>query len=145
MRKMSRCTCLRERSGSEYTCLRRFAQIAASGEMRGGGRASGRSCSPDTWPRLRRLAEKHGQKIRVEKTEKSGPRITRGGAARATSDSGGGFAQLPGAVQWHSFAYRLFLDLGILDTMASTIVKASDDGGAGTKGADGRIRDPLEP
>ena len=79
------------------------------------------------------------------KTEKSGPRITRRGAARATSDSGGGFAQLPGAVQWHSFAYRLFLDLGILDTMAPIIVKASDDGGAGTEGADGRIRDPLEP
>ena len=52
---------------------------------------------------------------------------------------------MPGAVQWHSFAYRLFLGLGILDTMAPIIVKASDDGGAGTKGADGRIRDPLEP
>ena len=55
--------------------------------------------------------------------------IGRRGAARAILEAGGSFAQLLRAGQWHSSAFRLYLDLGVEEkkAMAAVLIEASDD------------------
>ena len=68
-----------------------------------------------------------------EKSERLGAHSIRRGAARAILDAGGTFAQLLKAGQWHSSAYRLYLDLGGEEAkaMASVLIEDSEDGDEG--------------
>ena len=58
-----------------------------------------------------------------------GTHSVRRGAARAILEAGGSFPQLLGAGQWHSSAYKLYLDMGREETTAvsSLLADASDD------------------
>ena len=75
-------------------------------ELRAAGRAGG-------WPQA----------------EKLGTRSIRRGAARAILEAGGSFAQLLRAGQWHSSAYKVYLDMGREEPTAasSLLADASDD------------------
>ena len=68
--------------------------------------------------KLRRMARSLGW----EKAERLGSRSIRRGAARAILEAGGSFAQLLMAGQWHSSAFRLYLDLGIEEKKATAEV-----------------------
>ena len=61
--------------------------------------------------------------------EKLGTHSIRRGAARAILEAGGSFAQLLRAGQWHSSAYKVYLDMGREETSAVTslLADASDD------------------
>ena len=78
---------------------------------------------------LRSMARQFGW----EKAGKLGTRSIRRGAARAILAAGGTFAQLLRAVQWHSSAYRLYLDMGGEEAkaMASVLTEDSDEGDEG--------------
>ena len=78
---------------------------------------------------LRCMARQLGR----EKSERLGAHSIRRGAARAILDAGGTFAQLLKAGQWHSSAYRLYLDLGGEEAkaMASVLIEDSEDGDEG--------------
>ena len=78
---------------------------------------------------LRSMARQFGW----EKAEKLGTRSIRRGAARAILAAGGTFAQLLRAGQWHSSAYRLYLDMGGEEAkaMASVLIEDSDEGDEG--------------
>ena len=60
---------------------------------------------------------------------KLGTHSVRRGAARAILEAGGSFSQLLRAGQWHSSAYKLYLDMGREETTAvsSLLADASDD------------------
>ena len=64
-----------------------------------------------------------------DRAERLGPHSIRRGAARAILEAGGSFAQLLKAGQWHSSAFRLYLDIGVEETkaMAAATIEASDD------------------
>ena len=68
-----------------------------------------------------------------EKAEKLGTHSLRRGAAGAILAAGGTSAQLLKAGQWHSSAYRLYLDMGGggAKAMASVLIEDSDEGGEG--------------
>ena len=78
---------------------------------------------------LRSMARQFGW----EKAEKLGTHSIRRGAARAILAAGGTFAQLLRAGQWHSSAYRLYLDMGGEEAkaMASVLIEDSDEGDEG--------------
>ena len=71
-----------------------------------------------------------------------GPCSVSKGAARAILESGGIFAQMLRACQWHSSAYRLYLDLGAEEAAAISrfSIEASGDEAAERKGPEG---DPI--
>ena len=60
---------------------------------------------------------------------KLGTHSVRRGAARAILEAGGSFSQLLRAGQWHSTAYKLYLDMGREETTAASplLGRASDD------------------
>ena len=60
---------------------------------------------------------------------KLGAHSVRRGAARAILEAGGSFSQLLRAGQWHSSAYKLYLDMGREETTAvsALLADASDD------------------
>ena len=78
---------------------------------------------------LRSMARQFG----LEKAEKLGTHSIRRGAARAILAAGGTSAQLLRAGQWHSSAYRLYLDMGGEEAkaMASVLIEDSDEGDEG--------------
>ena len=75
---------------------------------------------------LRCLARQAGW----EKTDRLGAHSIRRGAARAILAAGGTFSQLMKAGQWHSSAFKLYLDLGGEETkgMSSVLIEDSEDG-----------------
>ena len=60
---------------------------------------------------------------------KLGTRSVRRGAARAILVAGGSFSQLLRAGQWHSSAYKLYLDMGRdgATAVSAFLADASDD------------------
>ena len=64
-----------------------------------------------------------------ENTGRLGPQSSRREAAREILESVERYAQLFGAGQWHSSAYRLHLDLGVGETaaIAGVLIAVSDD------------------
>ena len=93
--------------------------------------------------KLRRMARSLG----YEKAERLGSHSIRRGAARAILEAGGSFAQLLKAGQWHSSAFRLYLDLGVEEkkAMAEVLIEHSDEEAPGIPRGDERDGDEGNP
>ena len=76
---------------------------------------------------LRKLPTRFGR----EGARRLGAHRVRGGAARSILETGGTFAQILIAGQWHSSAYRLYLHLGAEGAadMSRLLIESPDDEG----------------
>ena len=130
-RLVRRCICERYPPGSleihvpQLFCPTCVLWDAICGRVRAGDMLFPGLSGPRFTDKLRNMARHLGW----ERSEKLGSHSIRRGAARAILEAGGSFAQLLKAGQWHSSAYRLYLDLGMEENkaMAQVMIEQSDD------------------
>ena len=130
-RLVRRCICERYPPGSleihvpQLFCPTCVLWDAICGRVRAGDMLFPGLSGPRFTDKLRNMARHLGW----ERSEKLGSHSIRRGAARAILEAGGSFAQLLKAGQWHSSAYRLYLDLGMEENraMAEVMIEQSDD------------------